>query len=259
MSSQIHKTAIVADSVKLGENVSIGPYAIIEGDVSLGDNCVIGPHAVIQGRTTLGRGCQVFASAVIGSIPQDKKHRREDKVELIIGDNNIFREFVTANPGTVDGGAVTRIGHNNLFMACSHIAHDCQIGHDCVFANYVGLSGHVTVEDRAIVGGLSGIHQFARIGYMSIVGGCSKVNQDVPPFSMVDGNPAEFRGLNLVGLKRAQIASEAQMALRRAYKTLFNEGLNRSNAVALIKEQLGQVAEVARVLEFISLSKRGLS
>lgn len=259
MANQVHKTAIVADTVRLGDNVSIGPYAIISGDVVIGDNTVIGPHAVVEGNTILGKNCQIFASAVIGSIPQDKKHHLDHKVQLIVGDNNIFREFVTANPGTVDGGGITRIGNNNLFMACSHIAHDCQIGNDCVFANYVGLSGHVTVEDRAVVGGLSGIHQFARIGYMSIVGGCSKVNQDVPPYSMVDGNPAEFRGLNLVGLKRAQIVSETQIALRRAYKTLFNEGLNRSNAVAQIKEQLGDVKEVARVLEFIAISKRGLA
>ncbi len=259
MSNKIHQTAIIGTDVILGKDITIGPYAVIEGHVNVGDGVTIGAHAVVEGYTTIGRGCQIFSSAVIGSNPQDKKHRHDDKVELIIGENNIFREFVTANPGTVDGGGVTKIGNNNLFMACTHIAHDCHIGNDCVMANYVGLSGHVTVEDRAVIGGLTGIHQFARVGFMSIIGGCSKVNQDVPPFSMVDGNPAVLRGLNVVGLKRAQMTSETRLAIRRAFKTLFNEGLNRSNAMIQVKEQMGHIPEIARVLEFIQGSTRGIS
>lgn len=259
MSNQIHSTAIIGSKVVLGDNVTVGPYAVINGEANIGDNVTIGAHAVIEGFTTIGRGCQIFSSAVIGSNPQDKKHRRDDKVILEIGENNIFREFVTANPGTIDGGGVTRIGNNNLFMACTHIAHDCTIGNDCVMANYVGLSGHVTVEDRAVIGGLTGIHQFARVGFMSIIGGCSKVNQDVPPYSMVDGNPAVLRGLNVVGLKRANMTSETRLAIRRAFKTLFNEGLNRSNAMVQVKEQMGHIPEVARVLEFIQISTRGIS
>ena len=259
MSNNIHKTAIISEDVTLGNNVTIGPYAVIEGPVTIGDNVTVGAHVVIEGHTTIGRGCQFFSSAVIGAPPQDKKHHKDDKVFLTIGENNIFREFVTANPGTIDGGGTTTIGNNNLFMACAHIAHDCQVGSDCVMANYVGLSGHVTVEDRAIIGGLSGIHQFVRVGYMSIVGGCSKANQDVLPYSLVDGSPATLRGLNIVGLKRALMPTETQMALRRAFKTLFNEGLNRSHAVSIVKEQMSNIPEVVRVLEFIALSKRGIA
>lgn len=259
MSNQIHKTAIISADATIGQNVTIGPYAVIEGPVTLSNDVVIGAHCVIEGHTTLGAGCQVFSGAVIGSLPQDKKHRKEDKVYLKVGNNNIFREYVTANPGTVEGGGITRIGNNNLFMACSHVAHDCQIGNDCTLANYVGLSGHVTIEDRAVIGGLTGIHQFARVGYLSMIGGCSKVNQDVPPFGLVDGNPATLRGLNLVGLKRAGLSSQTLIELRRAYKILFNEGLARPNAIAQVMEQFGRVPEIKRVIDFVQTSKRGIS
>ena len=225
----------------------------------MGDDVIIGAHCVVEGHTTIGRGCQLFTGAVIGSPPQDRKHQKKDKVYLTIGANNIFREYVTVNPGTLEGGGETCIGDNNLFMACSHVAHDCHIGNDCVLANYVGLSGHVTIEDRAVIGGLSGVHQYARVGYLSMIGGCSKVNQDVPPFSLVDGNPATLRGLNIVGLKRAEITSPAQRALHHAFKILFNSGLNRSNALLQVKEQLNGLPEIHRVIEFIQISKRGIS
>ncbi len=259
MSNAIHKTAIVGEHVKLGKNVSIGPYSVIDGAVTLGDDVVIGAHCIVEGHTTLGKGCQLFTGAVIGSLPQDRKHQKQDKVFLNIGANNIFREYVTVNPGTIEGGGTTSIGDNNLFMACCHVAHDCHIGHDCVLANYVGLSGHVTIEDRAVIGGLSGVHQYARIGYLSMIGGCSKVNQDVPPYSLVDGNPATLRGLNIVGLKRAVVPSPNQRALHSAFKILFNSGLNRSNAVLQVKEQLNGLPEIHRVIEFIQISKRGIS
>jgi len=259
MNNTIHETAIIEDGVKLGENVSIGPYAVVRGEVTLGDDVAVGAHCVVEGHTTIGRGCQFFSGAVIGSPPQDRKHQKKDRVFLDIGENNIFREFVTVNPGTIEGGAFTRIGKNNLFMACSHVAHDCIIGDDCVLANYVGLSGHVTIEDRAVIGGLTGIHQYARVGYLSMIGGCSKVNQDVPPYSLVDGNPATLRGLNIVGIKRADIPSTTQRALHRAFKILFNSGLNRSNALSQVQEQLNGLPEIHRVIEFIQTSKRGIS
>ena len=259
MVNTIHKTAIVGPQVKLGKNVSIGPYSVIDGQVTLGDDVIVGAHCIIEGHTTIGNGCQFFTGAVIGSPPQDRKHQKTDKVFLTIGANNGFREYVTVNPGTIEGGGETRIGDNNLFMACSHVAHDCQIGHDCVLANYVGLSGHVTIEDRAVIGGLSGVHQYARVGFLSMIGGCSKVNQDVPPYSLVDGNPATLRGLNIVGLKRAEIPSSVQRALHSAFKILFNSGLNRSNAILQVKEELNGLPEVHRVLEFIQTSKRGIS
>lgn len=259
MASNIHPTAIIGPEVRLGNNVSVGPYSVIGGNATIGDGAVIGVHCLVEGRTTLGKGCRLYTGAVIGSCPQDKKHNTTDPVFLNIGDNNIFREYVTVNPGTVEGGGTTGIGHNNLFMACSHVAHDCHIGSDCVLANYVGLSGHVTIEDRAVIGGLSGVHQFARVGHMSIIGGCSKVNQDVPPYSMVDGNPATLRGLNVIGIKRANIASATALALRRAFKVLFNSGLAMGNAIAQVEEQMGEVAEVQRLLAFIRNSKRGIS
>jgi UDP-N-acetylglucosamine acyltransferase len=259
MTNKIHKTAIIGELVKLGKNVSIGPYSVIEGQVTLGDDVVIGAHCVLEGNTAIGNGCQVYTGAVIGSLPQDRKHQKKDKVFLKIGNNNVFREYVTVNPGTLEGGGETRIGDNNLFMACCHVAHDCQIGDDCVLANYVGLSGHVIIEDRAVIGGLSGVHQYTRVGYLSMIGGCSKVNQDVAPFSLVDGNPATYRGLNIVGLKRADILPPNQMALRRAFKILFSSGLNRSHAVLQVKEQLNGSPEIHRVIEFIQISKRGIS
>ncbi|MBF0570416.1 MAG: acyl-ACP--UDP-N-acetylglucosamine O-acyltransferase [Candidatus Omnitrophica bacterium] len=259
MANKIHKTAIVGEQVKLGKNVSIGPYSVIDGQVTLGDDVIIGAHCVVDGHTTIGNGCQLYTGAVIGSPPQDRKHQKADKVFLKIGFNNVFREYVTVNPGTIEGGSETCIGDNNLFMACCHVAHDCHIGHDCVLANYVGLSGHVTIEDRAVIGGLSGVHQYARVGYLSMIGGCSKVNQDVPPFSLVDGNPATLRGLNIVGLKRADIPSPVQRSLHHAFKILFNSGLNRSNAVLQVQEQLNVLPEVYRVIEFIQTSKRGIS
>jgi UDP-N-acetylglucosamine acyltransferase len=259
MANTIHKTAIIGPQVKLGENVSIGPYSVIEGEVTLGNNVTVGAHCVIDGWTSIGSGCQFYTGAVIGSSPQDRKHKKTDKVFLTIGDNNGFREYVTVNPGTIDGGGETSIGDNNLFMACCHVAHDCKIGNDCVLANYVGLSGHVTIEDRAVIGGLSGLHQNVRVGYLSMIGGCSKVNQDVPPFSLVDGNPATLRGLNIVGLKRAEVPSLAQRSLHSAFKILFNSGLNRSNAILQVKDQLNGLPEIHRVLDFIQISKRGIS
>lgn len=256
---QIHPTAIISDDVTLGKNVVIGPYTIINGPVILGDDVSIGAHCVIEGWTTIGRGCQLYTGAVIGSPPQDKKHDRKDKVFLKIGDDNIFREYVTVNPGTIDGGGETTIGNGNLFMACSHVAHDCHVGSHCIMANYVGLSGHVTIEDRAVIGGLSGVHQHARVGFLSIIGGCSKVNQDVPPYCMVDGNPATLRTLNVVGLKRANISSQTSLALRRTIKILFNSGLARSNALTQVKEQMGTIPEVKRLIDFVESSKRGIS
>ena len=257
--NKIHKTAIISDDAKLGKDVVVGPYSIINGPVVIGDHSIIGSHCVVEGYTTLGKDCELFTGAVIGSIPQDKKHDKKDKVYLKIGDGNVFREYVTINPGTVEGGGVTAIGDNNLFMASSHVAHDCTIGNECTLANYVGLSGHVTIEDRAVIGGLSGVHQFVRIGFLSMIGGCSKVNQDVPPYGIVDGNPATLRGLNIVGLKRAQLPSQVSLSLRRAFKILFNSGLARSNAIVQVQEQMNGFPEINRLVEFVKDSKRGIS
>ena len=255
--TQIHKTAIVDSKAKLGKNISIGPYSIIHGNVTLGDDCQVGSHCVMTGRTTIGKHCQFFTGAVIGSMPQDKKYNDHEKVFLTIGDHNVFREYATVNPGTGDGGK-TVIGHNNLFMAYAHIAHDCVVGNNCVIANNGTLAGHVTLEDRAVVGGLSAVHQFVRLGELSIVGGCSKVVQDIPPFSMCYGHPAKVFNINSVGLKRAKFSPQTINSLRKAFKILFYSGLTKSHAIERIEKELATSARLKHLIEFTKTSKRGL-
>ena len=255
--TQIHKTAIVDPKAKLGKGVCIGPYSVIDANVTLGDNCQVGSHCVVTGHTTIGKHCQFFTGAVIGSAPQDKKYSDQEKVFLIIGDHNIFREYTTVNPGTGDEGKTT-IGHDNLLMAYAHIAHDCVIGNNCVIANNGTLAGHVTLEDRAVVGGLSAVHQFVRLGELSIVGGCSKVVQDIPPFSMCDGHPAKVFNINSVGLKRAKFSPSTMNSLRKAFKILFHCGLTKSHAVQKIEKELTPGPRLKHLIEFTRTSKRGL-
>ena len=258
-SINIDKTAIVHPRAKLSPGVSIGPYSIIEGDVTIGDNVRVGSHCVITGQTTIGQNCRIFTGAVIGSVPQDRKHTVDDNVYLMIGENNIIREYVTMNPGTADGGAKTVVGNNNLIMAYAHIAHDCVIGNNCVMANAATLAGHVTLEDSAVIGGLSAVHQFVRIGTLSIVGGCSKVVQDVPPYMMVDGHPAKGYGINTVGLNRALISKEDKALLKKAFKILFREGLSVKSAIIKIREELPMTSSIQTLLQFLKGSTRGIS
>ena len=255
--TQIHKTAIVDPKAKLGKGVSIGPYSVIDGNVTLGDNCQVGSHCLITGYTTIGKNCQFFTGAVIGRVPQDKKYSDHEKVFLIIGDHNIFREYTTVNPGTGDGGK-TIIGNNNLLMAYAHVAHDCVIGNNCVIANNGTLAGHVTLEDMAVVGGLTAVHQFVRLGELSIVGGCSKVVQDIPPFSMCDGHPAKVFNINSIGLKRAKFSAPTINSLRKAFKVLFHSGLTKSHAVQKIEKELAPCPQLKHLIEFTKTSKRGL-
>ena len=254
----IHPTAIVSKSAKLGDDVVVGPYALICDNVVIGAKTKIGNHCVIEGNTTVGSGCEIFTGAVVGSRPQDLKYKGE-KSRLIIGDNNIIREYCTLNPGTEDVG-ITRVGSNNLFMAYSHIAHDCIVGDNCVFANNATLAGHVTIEDRAVIGGLVAIHQFVRMGQLSIVGGCSKVVQDIPPYSTCDGHPARVYGLNLVGLRRQKIESDTIHQLDHAFRILFNSGQAIRHALEqLEKEPTSITPEVAHLIEFVKKSVRGIS
>ena len=255
--TQIHKTATIDAKAKLGKGVSVGAYSIIDGNVTLGENCQVGSHCVLTGNTAVGENCQFFAGAVIGSVPQDKKYNNHEKIFLTIGDNNIFREYTTVNPGTGDQGK-TVIGHNNLLMAYSHVAHDCVIGNNCVMANNGTLAGHVTLEDFAVVGGLSAIHQFVRLGELSIIGGCSKVVQDIPPFSMCDGHPAKVFTINSVGLKRAKFSSETINSLRQAFKILFHSKLNKSHAIQRIEQELDVCPKLQHLIDFVKTSKRGL-
>ncbi len=256
--TKLHKTAIIASGAKLGKDVEVGPYSVIGPESVIGDGTKISSHVVIDGRTTIGKECQLFPGAVVGTVPQDKHHNHEDQVTLEIGDGNIIRECVTINPGTVKGGGETVVGNNNLFMAYSHVAHDCVIGNNCVLANSGTLAGHVTLEDNAVIGGLSAVHQFVRLGRLSIVGGCTKVVQDIPPFSTCDGHPARVYGLNLIGLRRAQISRDTVKALKLAFKILFFSGLSKTNAIERVEAEVPMGPEMEHLIFFLKTTKRGL-
>ncbi|MFC1592579.1 acyl-ACP--UDP-N-acetylglucosamine O-acyltransferase [Candidatus Omnitrophota bacterium] len=252
----IHPTAIVSKKAKLGKDVKVGPYAIIGDEVKIKEGSSIGPHCVIEGKTTLGRRCQVFNAATIGSCPQDLKYKGEVNF-LEIGNENIIREYVTINPGTEENSK-TIVGSNNLIMAYSHIAHNCEIGNNCIIANAGTLAGYVRLEDRVVVGGLVAIHQFTRVGTLAIIGGCSKVVSDIPPYSTCDGHPARVYGLNLVGLKRQGISREVIKELSHAFKVLFNSGLTTRNAIQSLGEEKHASTEISHLINFIKNSKRGV-
>ena len=253
---KIHPAAIVDKKAKLADDVEVGPYALIGPNVEIGKSVTIAGHAVVDGYTVIGEGTRIFTGAVIGSAPQDLKYKGK-KSFLKIGKNNIIREYVTMNPGTEEG-AVTSIGDGNLLMAYSHVAHDCRIGNNCVIANLGTLAGHVTIEDRVVMGGLAAIHQFTRVGKMAIIGGCSKVVQDIPPFSTCDGNPSKVYGLNLIGITRAGMPKNAQARLRKAFKILFHSGLIFKNGIEKVKKSIGSFEEIDYLLNFIKNSERGV-
>jgi UDP-N-acetylglucosamine acyltransferase len=254
---QIHPTAVISKKAKIDKSVKIGPYSIIGENVTIGRDTEIGPHCQICGHTIIGERCKIFTGAVIGSSPQDLKFKGEDSL-LIIGDDNIIREYTTINPGTGENGK-TVIGAKNLIMAYSHIAHDCKVGNECVIANSGTLAGHVTIEDKAIIGGLVAIHQFSRVGTLSIIGGCSKVVQDVPPYSTCDGHPSRVYGLNLVGLRRAKIANEIILQLKKAFKLLFFSKHTVSTAIEKIKKEIPDSEYLSHLINFMTTSQRGVS
>ncbi len=252
----IHPTAVISNSANLGSDVSIGPYAVIGDRVTIGDGTIVGPHCVIDGKTIVGKLCKIFSGAVIGSDPQDLKYRGELS-SLEVGDNNIIREYVTINSGTEEHGK-TVVGSNNMIMAYSHIAHNCALGSNCVLANCATLAGHVAVEDKVVIGGLAAVHQFTRVGELSIIGGCSKVISDVSPYSVCDGHPARTHGLNLVGLRRQEIDPETIKQLGRAFKILFNSKLSLGSAITKLEKEQNKSAEISHLIEFIKSSKRGI-
>ena len=254
----IHPTAIIHPKAKLGAGVSAGPYSVVRDRVAIGDRTTVGAHCVIEGRTTIGQACEIFTGAVIGSIPQDLKYNGEDST-LLIGDRNKIREYVTINPGTEGGGGRTVIGSDCLLMAYSHVAHDCLVGNQVIIANSAALAGHITVEDRAVIGGLVGLHQFVRVGTLSIVGGCSRVTQDIPPYAMVVGYPAAVYGLNGEGLRRAGVSNEVKKQLHRAFKVLFHSKLSMSHALKQVEDFALRAPEVEHLLAFIRDSKRGVA
>ena len=253
----VHPTAIVHAGAVLGPGVSVGPYAVIGEFARIGAGTTIGAYCVVEGRTTIGRECELFTGAVLGSAPQDLKYKGEVSY-VEIGDRNKLREYVTVNAGTEGGGGRTVIGSDCLLMAYSHVAHDCRVGDHVVLANSVALAGHVSVEDRVVLGGLVGIHQFVRIGRLAIIGGCSRVIQDVPPYATCVGYPAKVFGVNVEGLKRAGISNGGKAQLHRAFRILFKSKLSIPTALKQLRAMADPGPEIMHLIDFVGQSKRGI-
>ncbi len=255
----IHPTAVIASGAQLDPTVKVGPYAVIGENVTIGAGTTIGPHAVIEGDTEIGCDNRIFQFASVGAIPQDLKFQGE-KTLLKIGDRNRIREFVTIHLGTADGGGVTTVGNDNLIMAYAHVAHDCIVRDHVIMANAATLAGHVEVDDYAILGGLSAVHQFTRIGAHVMASGGSMIAQDVAPYSIVQGDRAKTVGLNLTGLKRRGFSREAMTNVKNLYKLVFRSNLKLEEAVEKIKAEYDLNApEVETYLEFLQKSERGLA
>jgi UDP-N-acetylglucosamine acyltransferase len=254
----IHSTAIVHPGARLADDVEVGPYAVIGENVSIDSGTTIGPHTVVEGWTEIGRDNRIFQFASVGAIPQDLKYHGE-KTILRIGDRNTVREFVTIHTGTEDGGGETVIGNDNLFMAYSHVAHDCRVGNQAILANCATLAGHVLVDDFAIIGGLCAVHQFTRIGCHTMISGGSMVNQDVAPFTIAQGDRAKTVGLNLVGLKRRNFGEEAQRSIKQAYRLVFRSGLRLEEALEKIASDVETTPELETFVTFLKESQRGIA
>jgi len=252
----IHETALISQNSIIGKNVSIGPYCIIEDDVIIGDNTKIDTHTIIKQYSSIGQNNHIFSHCIIGEIPQDKKYDGE-QTNLIIGNNTVIREFCTLNRGTKDSGT-TRIGDNCLLMAYVHIGHDCIINNDIILANGVQLGGHVFIDDYAIVGGLTPVHQFCKIGAHSLVGGGLRVVQDIPPFIIANGQPLRFSGINSLGLRRRKFSANQRSNIKKAYKIIYNSNHNTSQALDKIKSDLNAKNEISTIIDFIENSSRGL-
>lgn len=253
----IHPSAIIDRGAQLGLNVSVGPFSIIGEQVEIGDNTSIGPHVVLSGHTRIGRDNRIFQFSSIGGVPQDKKYAGEP-TRLEIGDRNTIREFCTFNLGTAQDAGVTRLGNDNWIMAYVHIAHDCQVGNHTVFANNAQLAGHVHIDDWAILGGYTGVHQFCRVGAHTMLAVASVVVQDVPPYVMAAGNTATPFGINAEGLKRRGFSPDALLTLKRAYRTLYKSGLLLEEARAKLQEEVKSHPEIQPILDFLAVSKRGI-
>jgi UDP-N-acetylglucosamine acyltransferase len=255
--SSAHPTAVIHPKAQIGRGCEIGPYCVIGEHVVLGPECKLHSHVVIDGHTTLGSRNKIFPFASIGLQTQDLKWKG-GVTRTTIGDDNTLREYVTIHSATGDG-EVTKVGSKNNILAYSHLAHNVQVGDHVIMSNVATLAGHVIVEDHVVIGGLVAIHQFCRVGKMAMIGGCSKVVQDVPPFMLADGNPAETRTVNKIGLERNGITDTAQIALRQAYKILFREGFTIPNAIARIEKQCSPLPEITHLLQFVRTSARGIS
>jgi len=255
----IHPTAIIDPKAEMGEGVEIGPYSVIEKGVIIGQGTKIGPHVIIREGTQIGKMCHIFQFASIGEAPQAFAYKVE-RTSLLIGDQNIIREFVTLHRGTPRGGGKTVIGNDNYFMAYSHVAHDCIIGNQVVLSNGATLAGHILIEDYAIIGGLSAIHQFCRVGTHAFIGGVSGVLLDIPPYTLAQGVRTKLYGLNLVGLKRHHFSEETLKALKKAYRIIFRSAMTLEKAMKRVEEdEIFYAPEVQHLLHFIQHSKRGIN
>ena len=258
----IHPTALIDSRAQMAASVSVGAYTLIGPDVIIDEGTSIGPHCVIEGRTRIGRDCRVFQFASLGAAPQDMKYGGEP-TELVIGARNTIREFCTFNRGTVQDGGVTRVGDDNWIMAYVHIAHDCQVGSHVILANNATLAGHVHLADWVFIGGLTGVHQFVKIGAHAMAGFSSAVTQDVPPFMTVDGNPLEVRGFNVVGLKRRGFTPARIAVVKQMHRLLYRQGLTLEQSCAAIEDLGGATpeagADVELMLDFLRQSTRGIA
>ncbi|MCX5830373.1 MAG: acyl-ACP--UDP-N-acetylglucosamine O-acyltransferase [Deltaproteobacteria bacterium] len=253
----IHPTAIVSPDVNIGEGATIGAYSVIGRQVRIGSNTAIASHVVIEAGTEIGENCQISQFSCIGGVPQDLKFKGEI-TRVVIGNFNNIREFVTINRATVDDIGVTMIGDHNLIMAYCHVAHNCHLANNIVLANGTNLAGHVIIEDYAVVGGLTGVHQFTHIGAHSMIGGASAVNKDVPPYVTASGNHARLYGLNLIGMKRRGFSAEVLQALKDSYRIIFRSSMLLSQAIAQVRNDVPDFVEVRHFLDFIQKSKRGV-
>lgn len=253
----IHPTAVIDPKASLGENVSVGPYSVIGADVCIGDGTWIGPHVVINGPTIIGKNNKIYQYASLGEAPQDKKYQGEP-TQLIMGDGNVVREFTTFNRGTVQDNSATRIGNNNWIMAYVHVAHDCVIKDNTIFANGASLAGHVTIGNNVVMGGFALVYQFVTVGDYSICGFSSGVKNDVPPYSLVDGMPAKAVSINIEGLRRNQFSKEEIKAIREAFRILYREGLTLEEAKQELIRMGKEQPVIGALNDFFPTMKRGL-
>lgn len=255
--AEIHQTAIVDERAEIEGDVEIGPYCVVGPGVKLGKGTKLKSHVVVQGRTSLGEGNTIFSFASVGSVPQDLKYKGEPS-ELLIGDRNTIREYVSLNPGTKGGGMLTRVGNENLLMMYCHIAHDCILGNRNVIANGATLGGHVVIQDHVIVGGLVGVHQFVKIGSSAIVGAGSMVSKDVPPFCNATGDRARLHGLNLEGLRRRGFDKAKLDMLKKAYRIIFQSKMKTAEALNKVRAEIPPSTEIDLLVSFIESSQRGV-
>ena len=253
----IHATAVVERGAELAPDVRVGPYSVIGPEVRVDAGTEIGAHVVLEGRVRVGARCRVGHGAIIGGVPQDLKFREGTPVGVTLGDDTVIREYVTIHRATHEGHDTT-VGRHCLIMASSHVAHDCVLGDHIILINYAGLTGHITVEDRVTVGGLTGVHPFSKIGTYAYIGGCSKVTQDVPPFMMVDGAPAVARAVNLVGMRRGGLDAASRLKMKAAFRLLYRAGIAPGSAIKDVRRELGGHPLVDRLVEFVESSKRGV-